>query len=90
MGMNQEPECLSCHTTGYQYHGGYEDKKGIGRLANIQCEACHGYGTEHTRDGEYLARARNSCRECHETSSGYHADDGFEFDYASYWQKISH
>jgi hypothetical protein len=90
MGMNHEPECLNCHTTGYRYHGGFDDKKGAIKLASVQCEACHGYGTDHTRSGEYLSRARDSCLECHDTQNGYHADDGFEFDYASYWQQISH
>ena len=89
-GMNLEPECLSCHTTGYQYHNGYDEKRRKGNLSGVQCEACHGYGSEHTRDGKYAAVARQSCRECHDLQNSYHADDGLEFDYATYWEKIKH
>lgn len=83
-GQAQSPECLVCHTTGYLYKGGYDDRPPANRLKNVQCEACHGYGTEHARDGEWVAKARASCVECHD------AENSPEFDYETYWAKIAH
>lgn len=83
-GQAQSPECLVCHTTGYLYKGGYDDRPPANRLKNVQCEACHGYGTEHSRDGEWVAKARASCLECHD------AENSPEFDYETYWAKIAH
>ena len=83
-GQNFEPECLSCHTTGYQYKNGYSEDPPNNRLINVQCEACHGYGTEHARDGKWVMQARESCVICHDRKNSP------DFDYASYWQKIKH
>ncbi len=83
-GQNFEPECLSCHTTGYQYKEGYADESPYNRLVNVQCEACHGYGSEHNRGGDYASRAKDSCVVCHDK------ENSPEFDYATYWEKIKH
>ena len=83
-GQSGEPECLSCHTTGYQYKNGYADEAPFNRLINVQCEACHGYGTEHARDGRWAARAKDSCVACHDQENS----PGFE--YAEYWERIKH
>jgi 2',3'-cyclic-nucleotide 2'-phosphodiesterase (5'-nucleotidase family) len=90
-GMENEPQCLVCHTTGYRHHGGYEEEGAKKQLVNVQCEACHGYGTEHARDGKWLAQARESCTQCHisERPCADHTK-GHKFDYASYWEKIKH
>ncbi|MHA2609852.1 MAG: cytochrome c family protein [bacterium JZ-2024 1] len=37
-----DPNCLSCHTTGYKKPGGYVDQKTTPSLGGITCEACHG------------------------------------------------
>jgi len=83
-GQAQSPECLVCHTTGYLYKGGYDDKPPANRLKNVQCEACHGYGTEHARGGDWAAQARASCIECHD------AENSPDFDYDTYWAKVAH
>lgn len=83
-GQNFEPECLSCHTTGYQHKNGYSEDPPNNRLINVQCEACHGYGTEHARDGKWVTQARESCVICHDQKNSPN------FDYASYWEKIKH
>jgi len=83
-GQNFEPECLSCHTTGYRYKNGYSDEAPYNRLSGVQCEACHGYGTTHARDGRWAAQAKDSCVECHDK------ENSPDFDYASYWEKIKH
>ncbi len=90
--MENEPQCLVCHTTGYRYLGGYEEEGDKRHLVNVQCEACHGYGTEHARDGKWLKQARESCMECHDDAQRPCADQtkGHKFDYATYWEKIKH
>lgn len=82
-GQSAEPECLSCHTTGYLYKNGYNEESQV-NLRNVQCEACHGYGTEHARDGKWVAQAKDSCVVCHDKKNSP------EFDYATYWEKIKH
>ncbi len=79
-----EPECIVCHTTGYRYKNGYAETRPFNQLINVQCEACHGYGTEHSRDGKWRARAQDSCVTCHDK------ENSPEFDYAVYWEKIKH
>lgn len=83
-GQSNEPDCLVCHTTGYQYKNGYSDERPFNSLVNVQCEACHGYGTEHARDGKWRLQARNSCVGCHDKANSP------GFDYATYWEKIKH
>jgi 2',3'-cyclic-nucleotide 2'-phosphodiesterase (5'-nucleotidase family) len=83
-GQFTEPACLSCHTTGYQHQNGYADESPYNRLVNVQCEACHGYGTEHARDGSWITQAKESCVTCHD------AENSPDFDYATYWEKIKH
>ncbi len=83
-GMSNEPECILCHTTGYRYLNGFAEKSPFNKLSNVQCEACHGYGTEHDRDGKWIAQAKDSCVTCHDQ------ENSPEFDYATYWEKIKH
>ena len=83
-GQSFEPECLSCHTTGYKYKKGYSDDPPFNKLANVQCEACHGYGSQHARDGKWVVQAKDSCTMCHDQKNSP------EFDYAIYWEKIKH
>lgn len=65
------PACVSCHVTGYREPGGFRTADDAARLANVQCESCHGMGTEHrqwTDQGNTVAEA--TCRKCHtETTS---------------------
>lgn len=43
------PRCLSCHTTGYGVKKGFTSVKRTAKLANVQCEGCHGPGMKHIR-----------------------------------------
>jgi 2',3'-cyclic-nucleotide 2'-phosphodiesterase (5'-nucleotidase family) len=83
-GMSQEPDCLACHTTGYEFKGGYDEKPPANRLTNVQCEACHGYGSLHRRDGRWKAEARSTCVACHDQQNSP------KFNFATYWEKIRH
>ena len=86
-GNERNGKCLPCHTTGYGRFSGYDpdsDEKGGIDLRGVQCEACHGPGTKHTRDGKYKERARKSCRECHDARQSPH------FVFQTFWAKVGH
>jgi hypothetical protein len=65
------PECVRCHVTAYGEVGGYRFDPGKGvDLANVQCEACHGFGREHRGKGRIRARVPEAiCRRCHSTEN---------------------
>jgi len=86
-GEEANPKCLVCHTTGYGRPSGYdpaEVEKGAPYLRGVQCEACHGPGTMHARDGSYVVSARESCRACHTSQWSPH------FDFETYWKRVAH
>lgn len=86
-GKTGDEKCLPCHTTGFGRFSGYDTKreeKGDIYLRGVQCEACHGPGTQHARDGSYVTRAWNSCRKCH--TSAWSPD----FDERAYWKRAAH
>jgi 2',3'-cyclic-nucleotide 2'-phosphodiesterase (5'-nucleotidase family) len=83
----RDEACVGCHVTGYGEPGGFAGFRRLGAqvdLVDVQCEACHGPGTEHSRDGSYLASAVNSCTKCHTS------DQDADFDYDEAWKKIEH
>ncbi len=85
--MHRDSGCIPCHSTGYGEPGGFEGARVRGTpvdLVDVQCEACHGPGAEHKRDGTYKEKARESCTKCHT------AEQDTDFDYAREWEKIAH
>lgn len=42
-----DPDCVSCHTTGFAYTGGFESAEKTPKLVHNQCENCHGPGSGH-------------------------------------------
>jgi hypothetical protein len=84
-GNETNPDCVVCHVTGWGKSGGYGlNPQNRDMLSHVQCEACHGYGTAHKRDGSDLAAARASCVACH------NQEWSPDFNYAKYWKKIAH
>jgi hypothetical protein len=66
--------CLACHTTGHGVKGGFTSLEESPRLMNVQCEGCHGPGSEHIRRnarGGFLAGTdhpeilKKMCLACH-------------------------
>jgi 2',3'-cyclic-nucleotide 2'-phosphodiesterase (5'-nucleotidase family) len=85
--VQRDAGCIGCHSTGYGERGGFPGIRRIGAqldLIDVQCEACHGPGTEHNRDGSYVDIARESCVRCHTK------EQDPDFDFAKDWEKIKH
>ena len=70
-GMDHNPECLPCHTTGYGKPGGFESVEETPHMKNIQCEACHGPASLHLNASTEKERREtvhipvNICTGCH-------------------------
>jgi hypothetical protein len=79
------PECVQCHVVGYQRPSGYVNAQATGKLMNVGCESCHGYGTRHdmfAKEGGKVAEA--VCITCHQPAN----DPGWN--YAAKLPRVSH
>jgi 2',3'-cyclic-nucleotide 2'-phosphodiesterase (5'-nucleotidase family) len=60
------PDCVGCHVVGFRKPTGFETSTATPHLSNVQCENCHGIGTQH----EALAAnpkpvTEQVCIQCH-------------------------
>jgi hypothetical protein len=80
-----DPECVSCHSLGYQKPGGFATFATTPTLVNVQCEDCHGIGTEHDA---FVAAPRAidtaTCTKCHDKERDP------EFNFATRMAAIAH
>jgi hypothetical protein len=83
-------DCIRCHVTGWQQPGGVcridrtqvggpgIEGTGVGRR-DVQCEDCHGPGSDHVKDatGAFIQREvpASVCIRCHEAANSPHFDD---------------
>ncbi len=91
-----DAQCVSCHTTGFEYLGGFTSQDQTPHLKGNQCENCHGPGSKHVAapdDAVFrVAMHRDKmdfdknqrCVQCHSE------DDSPHFDFATYWPKVNH
>jgi predicted CXXCH cytochrome family protein len=77
------PDCLRCHTTGFDEPGGYTGFGSTPHLKGVQCEACHGPGGSHRGRGDILrAVGPERCRRCHDQVNSP------TFDYWAYREQL--
>ena len=78
-------ECITCHSVGYQKPGGFMSFASTPALANVQCENCHGLGTEHEAFATAPHRIdASTCMQCH------NKERDPDFNFATYLPKIIH
>jgi hypothetical protein len=61
----ENPECWSCHVVGYGTGTGHPANVLEPAMWNVQCEACHGEGTEHVRGAGRAKVNEKTCLRCH-------------------------
>jgi Cytochrome c554 and c-prime len=91
-----DAECVTCHTTGFEYNSGWRSQEATPYLAGNQCENCHGPGSKHVSapDNDEFKKAiavnagqantNGFCYRCHDAENSLH------FEFAKYWDKIVH
>ncbi|MCA9757599.1 MAG: hypothetical protein KDA27_17470 [Candidatus Eisenbacteria bacterium] len=83
-GMQDADACIGCHVTGFEATGGWINPNTNPDLRNVQCEACHGPGTEHVRTGGGTRMGEAVCTTCH---TGEFAKD---WNYTKYYELVRH
>ena len=85
-GFEGSAQCIACHTTAPGWKTGYRGPADTSTLRTIDCEACHGPGSDHAAEAGpgYGAVAWEVCTSCHtpERSPG--------FDAARTWGDVGH
>jgi len=78
------PECIGCHVVGYKAPGGFQTSNDAPRLANVQCENCHGMGTRHEEYAAALKVNQQACQNCH------HGENDPEFNWDKKLPMVAH
>jgi len=80
-----EADCIPCHSVGYLKPGGFVTAATTPQLANVQCESCHGMGTEHDAFASTPHRVdAATCIQCHNKER----DPDFNFE--THLPKVAH
>jgi len=84
-GKASDPECIVCHVLGLGQEGGFFSRATTPKLANVQCESCHGLNRDHLNDFSPMQPVHEQiCKGCHTK------ENSPEFDYPVYLKKIKH
>lgn len=66
-----DPNCVSCHTTGFGYGTGFQIGDQDSTLKGVQCETCHGPGKQHVGNPKKTnirsGKDTSLCMQCHDT-----------------------
>jgi len=85
-----DPDCIGCHTVGFEKQGGFIDPAITENMMHVQCENCHGAARAHAESGGVKAVPNKDwpkekiCMQCHVQK---HSPD---FSFEKYWPKIAH
>ncbi|MCE2435026.1 MAG: hypothetical protein J4F29_19205 [Candidatus Latescibacteria bacterium] len=81
------PECVACHVTGSGYASGYKMGDSKHPLIHVQCEMCHGPGSEHIvnpmQSPMIKTPTKELCVQCHDQE---HSD----FIFSEYYPRVQH
>ncbi len=82
--QSTNPECLRCHTTCLLDLAQDGSEQVPPELRSVQCESCHGIGTEHARDGSYGQVKVSTCVVCHDP------ENSPDFNFPTYLAQVKH
>jgi 2',3'-cyclic-nucleotide 2'-phosphodiesterase (5'-nucleotidase family) len=84
--QDYNPECVSCHVTGFGYVGGFRRPDYTPEMADVQCEMCHGAGGDHAANPQpgFGQISPLACIHCHTS------DKSPNFYYATYYPLVAH
>ena len=79
------PDCVPCHVVGYKQPGGYGANTTGQNMTNVQCESCHGMGTQHDAFAAAPAHLQEAtCLGCHTGTTSP------EFNFAKFKPYVDH
>jgi len=95
---HSNPDCLRCHTVGFNEAAGFKLDEFSEHLRGVQCESCHGEASNHAlkergqrpsgkvalREFKDEADIEAMCKTCHDEANSP------EFEYSKYWKQIKH
>ena len=91
-----DAECVTCHTTGFEYNTGWVSEEKTPYLKGNQCENCHGPGSKHVAEPDNKdfrkamaltpeqAEKNRLCLSCHDGDNSPH------FEMAKFYGQIAH
>ena len=85
-----DPECVTCHTVGMRYVGGYRSREKTPDLTHVGCESCHGPASAHLEDASaQYQKIFNACEDCHnhETSPMFEAKREIYMSQIRHWEE---
>jgi hypothetical protein len=63
-------ECVQCHVVGFKQAGGFQSSSATPSMVNVQCESCHGMGTQHEAFNTAPPKVTEAvCVKCHNTDN---------------------
>ena len=83
-GADKDPECLPCHTVGWDEPGGYSLATPYPHLESVQCENCHGRGGPHQSPEFAKLGFKDTCLGCHTE------EHSLNFEFAKRLPDVSH
>lgn len=84
LDMDREAACLPCHTVGHGEVTGFASPAVEPDLSDVQCESCHGMGSDHHGALRDTAAIEATCVRCHD------AENSPDFELATYLDRIRH
>jgi hypothetical protein len=91
-----DAECITCHTTGFEYNSGWVSAELTPYLKGNQCENCHGPGSKHAAEPDNADVRKVMARSAAEASRGglcnrcHDEDNSPHFNFEKYFGQIVH